>query len=137
MTIMPPFSFYTPWKHQETTGFLMFSGYIERGLDMKWFNLLALKLNFFCVIQTENVHSFLIMWYWHKVIVKLLDLLTHLLVFSIVVKDKYISMFRSKWSIIWNILIVLIYDFLSFPQYNPLYSLVKIIYNTYNELLKW
>ena len=28
--VMPLVSFYTPWKHQETKGFLIFSGCIER-----------------------------------------------------------------------------------------------------------
>ena len=27
---MPQVSFYTPWKHQKTKGFLMFPGVIER-----------------------------------------------------------------------------------------------------------
>ena len=29
-------SFYTPWKHQKTKGFLMFSGGLERDRGMKW-----------------------------------------------------------------------------------------------------
>ena len=31
-------SFYTPWKHQKTSGCLMLSGYIERDQDMRWVN---------------------------------------------------------------------------------------------------
>ena len=30
--------FYTPWKRQKTSGFLMFSGGIERDSSMKWVN---------------------------------------------------------------------------------------------------
>ena len=37
-------SFYTPWKHQKTEGFLMFSGGIETDRGMKWVNS---PLNFF------------------------------------------------------------------------------------------
>ena len=33
---MPLVSFYTPWKHQKTKGFLMFSRGIERDREMKW-----------------------------------------------------------------------------------------------------
>ena len=31
INLMPLFSFYTPWKHHKTRGFLMFSGSTERG----------------------------------------------------------------------------------------------------------
>ena len=33
---MPLVSFYAPWKHQKTFGFLMFSGGIEKDRGIKW-----------------------------------------------------------------------------------------------------
>ena len=33
---MPLVTFYTPWTHQKTSGFLICSGGIERASDMKW-----------------------------------------------------------------------------------------------------
>ena len=33
---IPLVSFYTPWKHQKTSGFLIFSGDIEREQCMEW-----------------------------------------------------------------------------------------------------
>ena len=32
------FHFYTPWKHQKTDGFVMFSGGIEVDIGWKWVN---------------------------------------------------------------------------------------------------
>ena len=34
---MPLVTFYTPWKHKKTIGFVMFSGGTERDHDMDWF----------------------------------------------------------------------------------------------------
>ena len=35
----PLIYFYTPWKHQKTSGFLMFPGGVEETSGMKWVNL--------------------------------------------------------------------------------------------------
>ena len=42
---MPLVSFYTPWKQQKTSGFLMFSGGIKRDLwhEMGWLSILFLQ----------------------------------------------------------------------------------------------
>ena len=58
---MPVLSFYTPWKHQETFGFLMFSGGVESDQwhDMVWSQIIIGKTlqiisKFRQVIMREN-----------------------------------------------------------------------------------
>ena len=41
---MPLVSFYTPWKHQKTSGFFMLFRGIERASGMKWVNVYLLTL---------------------------------------------------------------------------------------------
>ena len=43
---MPLVSFYTPWKHQKTIGFLMFSAGLERDSSMKWVKRSSYKKQF-------------------------------------------------------------------------------------------
>ena len=58
---MPLVSFYTPWKHQETKGFLIFSGCIERdewhdmGLNMASMTFLHKPL----IFREQNIHQYI------------------------------------------------------------------------------
>ena len=54
---MPLVSFYTPWKHQKTSDFLMFSGGIERASGMKWINPIFDKKSFEIVGAYKNVNK--------------------------------------------------------------------------------
>ena len=60
---MPLISFYTPWKHQKTRCFLMFSGGIERDSSMKWVNSFISNLTHFkcqrCPHIGKSIYCFL------------------------------------------------------------------------------
>ena len=45
---MPQVSFYTPWKHQKTKGFLMFPGVIERD---QWHEMSEIVINSGCELN--------------------------------------------------------------------------------------
>ena len=69
---------------------------------------MLLNLSNIAYWNLQKFPSFLIMWYCG---IKFLSLLIHVLVFGIIVKNQFISMFQSKLSIRWNLFIVFTYDF--------------------------
>ena len=55
----PMFPFYTPWNHQKTSGFVTFSGGIERNIDLKWvkmFGCVLANTKWFSVIISELLY---------------------------------------------------------------------------------
>ena len=75
--LMPLGSFFTPWKHQKTSGFLMFLGGIESGSGMKW--VITNSLEIWLLICSFRCHFWRMIFNRNrmKVYVQNLPFLTH------------------------------------------------------------
>ena len=64
------FSFRIPWKYQKTSGFLMFSGGIERSIDLKLVTWLLRKSSIDESITLENSKKFKVENSWMEMEIK-------------------------------------------------------------------
>ena len=66
---MPLISFYTPWKHQKTIAFLMFSEGIKKTSRKEW--VTDAEIDFFIKIQVYAKQSFRYTYFWNTFLILL------------------------------------------------------------------